>query len=280
MCYASLDLYSERIVSVMDIKFISSLTCVNLLNVTYLVSLHIVLSLTACGSVSDPLPSGIEGPEAERLADQLLSVIKAESFERAEGAQWTFRSHRYLWHRGLGRVRVSLEDDLHVYLDLKAQRGWSLEAGVRPEPSEESEHVADAIKAFNNDSFWAFAPFKVRDGGTTRAHVRDPETKRSALLIHYRTGGSTPGDHYLWHLDKEGRPERWQMWVSIIPVGGVSSTWSEWRETRSGAWVATEHRFRGGVSLRLEDIEITERFEQLGVSAPKLTGQWPSLSPQ
>ena len=264
----------------MAVKFISSLTCANLFNMIQVVSLHIVLSLTGCGSVSDPVPKGIEGLEAERLADQLLTVIKAESFERAEGAQWNFRSHRYLWHRGLGRVRVSLEDDLHVYLDLKAQRGWSLEAGIRPERAEEREHVADAIKAFNNDSFWAFAPFKVRDEGTSRACVKNPQSKKSALLIHHKTGGSTPGDHYLWHLDKEGRPERWQMWVSILPVGGVSTTWSDWRETQSGAWVAIEHRFRGGVSFRIDDFEITERFEQLGVDAPKLTGQWPPLSPQ
>ena len=245
---------------------------------TCLISVILMISLMACGSISDPLPKGLEGMEAEKLADRMLAVIKADTFYRAEGAQWSFRDHHYIWHRGLGRVRVKLDEELFVYLDLNTQQGWALEKGKRSNPKEEKEHVSEAIKAFNNDSFWAFAPFKIRDPGTSRAIVTDTESERSSLLIFYKTGGSTPGDHYLWHLDAEGRPESWQMWVSIIPVGGVRTTWSDWKQTQSGAWVATKHRFSGSMSLNLPDLEVTERFEELKTDATLLLGNWPTLT--
>ena len=233
------------------------------------------LSLTACGSISAPLPQGVEGPAAEALADRLLSAVNAEAFARAEGARWCFRDKEYLWHRGLGRLRITVDDEETIYIDLQGQRGWVLEAGQRPSPADEAAYVADAIQDFNNDSFWVFAPFKVRDPGTSRSLVIDPESQQRALLVFYETGGSTPGDYYLWYLDEEGRPERWAMWVSIVPIGGVESSWAGWKQTQSGAWVSTEHALGLGLHLRIPELEITTRFEALGVDAPRLLGRWP-----
>jgi hypothetical protein len=239
---------------------------------SFLLLIVLCILMVCCGSLSDPLPKGKQGPLAERLADRMLERINLPAFEKAQGAKWQFRSHHYLWHRGLHRVRVTLSDDLIVYLDLNQQQGWSLEEGKRSSPIEESNHVKAAIKAFNNDSFWAFAPFKVRDSGTSRALVNTKNGQ--ALLVFYKSGGSTPGDHYLWHLDQNDRPTSWQMWVSIIPLGGVSSTWSGWVKTSSGAWVATKHK-TSLLDLEIQDIEVTTRFESLEERDEQLVGTWP-----
>ena len=77
----------------------------------------------------------------------------------------------------------------------------------------------------------------------------------ASLLVFYENGGSTPGDHYLWYLDTHHRPYKWQMWVSIIPIGGVFSSWSKWKKTKSGAWVAQEHHI-GPITLTVRDIEL------------------------
>ncbi len=47
------------------------------------------------------------------------------------------------------------------------------------------------------------------------------KTNKDALLVTYTSGGTTPGDSYLWHLDASGKPESYQMWVSILPIGGL-----------------------------------------------------------
>jgi len=31
------------------------------------------------------------------------------------------------------------------------------------------------------------------------------------------------------------------MWTSIIPIGGVSATWSDWKKTDSGTLLPTKH---------------------------------------
>ncbi|MGS0527908.1 hypothetical protein ACU8V7_24695 [Zobellia nedashkovskayae] len=94
---------------------------------------------------------------------------------------------------------------------------------------------------FNNDSFWLVAPFKVFDSGTQRSLVT-LEDGSNALMITYSSGGSTPGDSYLWHLGPNGLPESYQMWVSIIPIGGLKATWDDWKIMESGAFLPTSHK--------------------------------------
>ncbi|MFM2376020.1 MAG: hypothetical protein RLZZ165_1117 [Bacteroidota bacterium] len=56
--------------------------------------------------------------------------------------------------------------------------------------------------------------------------------------LRYTSGGRTPGDHYLWHLDEKGLPDAWQFWVKIIPVGGLRMKWMDWKEMPGGAMLA------------------------------------------
>ena len=125
----------------------------------------------ACAVLSEPLPQGQKGEVAEQLAQKMFKALNAQAFFQAEGTKWSFRGHHYIWHKGLNRVRVQLDDDLFIYLDLNSQKGWALEAQQRLKPLSEADAVKKAMKAFNNDSFWAFAPFKIIDPGTQRALV-------------------------------------------------------------------------------------------------------------
>ena len=68
---------------------------------------------------------------------------------------------------------------------------------------------------------------KAFDPGTSRALLKLPNGN-DGLLVHYNSGGVTPGDTYLWHLDENGLPVAWQMWVGIIPVGGMQFSWEDW----------------------------------------------------
>jgi hypothetical protein len=37
-----------------------------------------------------------------------------------------------------------------------------------------------------------------------------------------------PGDSYVVRRPKL-QPKAWRMWVSIIPVGGLETTWEDWK---------------------------------------------------
>jgi hypothetical protein len=103
------------------------------------------------------------------------------------------------------------------------------------------ELIEKAITFFNNDSFWLVAPYKVFDEGTQRSLVTTKYGEQ-ALLVTYTTGGSTPGDSYLWLLKDNGKPKSFRMWVDILPIGGLEASWSNWTKTESGAQLPTFHK--------------------------------------
>ena len=84
------------------------------------------------------------------------------------------------------------------------------------------------------------APYKVFDAGTERRIVN--YKNKDALLITYRSGGTTPGDSYLWILNEKFLPTSYKMWTSIIPICGISATWSDWKNTEAGIKLPTQHK--------------------------------------
>ena len=99
--------------------------------------------------------------------------------------------------------------------------------------------IENAINFFNNDSFWLVAPYKVFDDGVERSIVK--VDNKDALLIKYTSGGTTPGDSYLWILDENYVPVSFKMWTQIIPIGGVSATWNDFITSGSGIKLPTSH---------------------------------------
>lgn len=110
--------------------------------------------------------------------------------------------------------------------------------------------IDKAVKYFNNDSFWLVAPYKVFDKGTERRVVNLNDGSQG-LLVTYTSGGTTPGDSYLWHLDENGKPTSFQMWVSALPIDGLKASWTDWTTTESGAQLPTFHKILiFGIELR------------------------------
>ena len=111
-----------------------------------------------------------------------------------------------------------------------------------PYNDEKKEEFIRAAEAkFNNDSFWLVAPYKVFDAGVERRLVKINEDE-NALLVTYTFGGTTPGDSYLWYLDENHRPVSFEMWVDIIPIGGVHASWDQWQKTSNGAYLSLSHK--------------------------------------
>ena len=124
--------------------------------------------------------------------------------------------------------------------------------GASVPASEKDDLIQKAVKMFNNDSFWLVAPYKVFDQGTKRSVV-NLENGDKALLVTYTSGGSTPGDSYLWLLDENGLPYAFKMWVKIIPVGGIEASWDNWTKMESGAYLPQSHKL-GPLTLSMGNI--------------------------
>ncbi len=204
-----------------------------------------------------PLPAASPSPQAEAKAEAMLAAVDAAAWARTGAVQWDFAGrHSHLWdrQRSLDRVQWGANE---VLIDLHRQQGRAWVSGQEVSGEQAETLVASAWEKWCNDAFWLNPVVKIYDAGTERGLVGDD------LLVRYASGGVTPGDAYLWHLDETGRPVSWRMWVSIIPLGGVATTWEDWQQLSTGAWVSTAHRWPLGLTVRMGHVRGAESLAEL-----------------
>lgn len=213
----------------------------------------------------DARPSGEAGPAAEALAARLEAAVDVAAWRRTGAVRWTFAGvNEHLWDRRRGLARVA-SGERRVLLRLKDQSGRAWRGETELSGAERDAALQWAWAAWCNDSFWLNPLAKLRDGGVELKRCQ--LEGREALLVQYGSGGVTPGDAYGWLLGEDGLPERWKMWVSIIPIPGVDATWEGWVTLETGAKIATEHRLLGGLNLALSEVAGAASLSEL-VSGP------------
>lgn len=227
----------------------------------------IVVFLIVAGGIlffvmNKSLPEGKEGPEADRLADKILEAVNAEAWEEIKFLEWDFpRGHHHFWDRERNLAEVKW-DGYRVLIDPKAQTGIAFSGNEKLTGEEHKAKVKKALHLFWNDSFWLVGFLKIKDPGTTRKLVITEEGEE-ALLVTYSSGGITPGDSYLWLVDTDGRPYAWQIWVELIPLGGLEFTWEDWHPLPNGAMVAPTHNSLV-FSVDLFDIKTGDNMQEMG----------------
>jgi hypothetical protein len=206
------------------------------------ISGSILFVLIAAGAIfyfakNESLPQGKQGKEADALAMKMLNALNYQAYKNTETISWNFRNeHFYKWDKQENIVAVSWDNNKVI---LHTKNPKKTEVFIDDKKVENSDILKKATAFYNNDSFWLVAPYKIFDTGTERRLVN--YNGEDALLITYTSGGSTPGDSYLWILDKNDVPTSFKMWTKIIPIGGISATWSDWKNTESGIKLPTKH---------------------------------------
>jgi hypothetical protein len=222
----------------------------------------LIVTLGLLGVAAHHAPTATTpGPEAESLAKEMVQAVGGDAWARTGAVHWRMFGHEYLWDRPRGLARVDW-GKTRVLLDVNKQAGRAYSDGQEiSDGARRDKLVKRAYAFFINDMFWLNPVVKAFDDGTTRAKG-ELDGKR-ALLVSYASGGLTPGDRYLWILDGNARPERWRLWVSVLPVGGVESTWEGWTQLPTGAWVATRHRMLGLDAVVVKELRAAATLGEL-----------------
>lgn len=209
---------------------------------------------------NEKLPEGKTGKEADALAIKMFNAINHQAFENTEILKWSFRDkHFYTWHKQENIVHISWAN---YKVTLHTKHPEKSDLYIDGKLSNNKELIHKAKDFFNNDSFWLIAPYKIFDIGTERRIVK--HNGKDALLITYKSGGSTPGDSYLWILDKNYFPTSFKMWTSVIPIGGVSATWSDWKNTEAGIKLPTKHKLSlFGMELPMGEVKASNEKANL-----------------
>ncbi|PKV51111.1 hypothetical protein ATE84_3180 [Aquimarina sp. MAR_2010_214] len=209
-----------------------------------ILTLLIITIATLYFSLHEKLPEGKPGQEADEFALKILDAVKHDNYLNTDYLKWTFRNkNHYLWNKKLNIVTVKI-DDHSVLLHLDSPEKNEILSTLYFNDQEKKKMIEKALVNFNNDSFWLVAPHKLFDKGVIRKVVTIKDNTKG-LLVTYQSGGTTPGDSYLWKVDTNYRPISYKMWVSIIPIGGLEATWENWTITKTGAHFSQHHKLLG-----------------------------------
>ena len=191
---------------------------------------------------NEELPIGIQGEKADALAYKMLEALDYEAYKNTNYIEWTFKKrHHFEWKKNEDICDVFWKE-YRVSLNLKDYALSKVYVHSFKMKGEMAEELTNkAIEIFNNDSFWLVAPYKVFDKGVERRLVK-LNNNEEALLVTYTSGGTTPGDSYLWQFDEAGKPKSFKMWTELLPIDGLEATWSDWITTDSGAQLPTFHK--------------------------------------
>ena len=227
-----------------------------------LLSLIILVVLYLRFAVHETRPVVIQGQNPEGWADKMFEAVDKEAWDTLAYISWSFRDHHYVWDRTKNDALVKW-DNIEVHLDPDNVDGLVIKDGATIVDGK-SDYIQKAWSYWCNDMFWLSAPFKIRDTGTKRELAKDKDGNEG-LLVSYDSGGVTPGDSYLWYLDENGRPTGYKMWVSIIPVGGVYTSWENWTHIEGGSQISTLHQ--GSISalrITIDNLKAGDEWSDLG----------------
>lgn len=217
-----------------------------------IILLAVVLYIVA---INESLPEGKPSKEGDALAQKMLTALNHEAYQRTRFLEWSYQGgkNHYKWDKTMGRCTVNW-GAYEVRLNLvRPEKSKAYKNGRLLESSDKSEAIEKALAYFNNDSFWLVAPYKVFDKGTTRSIV-ELENGDQGLLVTYSSGGTTPGDSYVWQLNPDGFPNSYKMWVNILPIGGLEASWDDWMVVESGAFLPKGHKL-GPLMLSMGDVK-------------------------
>ncbi|PIA81968.1 hypothetical protein BFR04_11725 [Gaetbulibacter sp. 4G1] len=191
---------------------------------------------------NEELPTGIQGEKADALAYRMLDALDYDAYKNTNYIEWTYKKrHHFEWKKDENICDVFWKE-YRVSLNLKDYKLSKVFVHSFKMKGEMADSlISEAIEIFNNDSFWLVAPYKVFDKGAERRLVTQSNGEE-ALLVTYSSGGTTPGDSYLWLFDETGKPKSFKMWTSLLPIDGLEASWSDWITTDSGAQLPTFHK--------------------------------------
>ncbi len=215
----------------------------------------LLISATACSS----LPNGKQGPEAEALADKMIKSSGYEQWNNASAAVFFDFSEReqIFWDVKRNLIEVTMDDgEVVVQLNRATWKAIVKVKGKQLSKGKEfDEHVSKANKQFVNDTYWLNPLWHIRSPGTKRYLV-----EKNRLRVTFASGGVTPGDSYVFTFDeKSNRMVKMEMWVSIIPIKGISATFENYKTFETGVPVAQDHKL-SFINLKLRKIKFWAEY--------------------
>ena len=238
----------------------------------YLLLALIALLTVAFLKYNEKRPVGVKGEKAEALAQKMMQAVNKSAWDSTHFVSWTSRGGNSLvWDKTRNFVQVEWKNN-KVLLNANTQSGKACTNQAEVTDAAAAQKlIQSAYKIFINDAFWLNPIAKFYDDGVERSIVTLADG-REGLLVSYTIGGVTPGDAYLWLADANGVPTAWQMWVSVLPLGGLEFSWEDWLTLPTGAKISTMHKTKSGMAIPQSNVKAGMNLVDLGVKSDLFSG--------
>lgn len=231
----------------------------------HLLCLPLLALLSACAHKTLP-PGNPPAPGFNAAASDAKAVAIADATMAAMGGRkawddtrylsWNFfGARRHVWDKHQGRCRIEwLKRPWKVLLNLHDGKGQVMLNGVaQTHPDTLAKYLEFGRRAWINDSYWLFMPFKLKDSGVTLRYVGQGNTEAGQasdiLQLTFAGVGVTPDNKYhVWVDKKTHLVAQWAYFKNYADEKPEFTTpWADYR--RYGALLLSGDRGRSEGNL-------------------------------
>ncbi|RMF63105.1 MAG: hypothetical protein D6746_03260 [Bacteroidetes bacterium] len=215
---------------------------------------------TKADSVALQVYEAMGGPEAWAALRYLgfTFAFQPEGGERRPG-------RRHFWDRHTGAYRLEwpagTDTTYTALFNVTTREGTVYRNGVPVDAAEQADRLADAYRAFINDTYWLLMPVKLLDPGVNRTYEPDSsDASTDVIRLTFGEVGLTPGDTYWVYVDRAtGLVRHWayvlQGWQDRPPAHW-DWTGYEAFETPAGTIRMATRRVGAGATLFTDEIAV------------------------
>jgi hypothetical protein len=170
------------------------------------------------------------------LADQVMSRLGGyKNWDHTRYITWRFFGNRlHVWDKWTGRIRFE-QGGLTVLMNVIDKNGRAWQSGVEVTTADSLGTLLESgHRAWINDSYWMFMPYKLKDSGVTLKHVGAGTTtdgvEAEIVELTFSGVGVTPQNKY--HVYIGGGSKRVVQWDFFADVADTKPRfqipWTNW----------------------------------------------------
>ena len=181
-----------------------------------LICLLVALELTALPAVAttpdNPAAAGFDHAGSDSsavvLADQAMMRLGGyQNWDNTRYVTWRFFGNRlHVWDKWTGHIRFE-QGNLTVLMNVIDKNGRAWQSGLQVTNADSLDTLlGSGYRAWINDSYWMFMPYKLKDSGVSLKHEGEGTTIEGAaaeiLQLTFFDVGVTPQNKYHVYIDR------------------------------------------------------------------------------
>lgn len=217
---------------------------------------HAVLSLALAALLlavtGSPAEAQTVDPQARAIAEGVMQAMGGqEAWDGTRMISWKFMGGRqHYWDKWTGDIRIEIPESQRgpetlILMNLNTREGRVWAAGQELTGEELAQGLEQGWRAWVNDAYWMFMPYKLLDPGVNLRYVGEEimadDREADVLEMTFESVGVTPQNRYLVYVARDsGLVEQWSYFASRDDAEpGFTAPWAGWQRF-GGIMLATD----------------------------------------